>query len=120
MKKCFVQLIVLIALAAAGPAFAETIRLQFDGSSPQVSYAAERLGSVLTAQRHAIAQPGRPADFSVVLSLDSHALKPEAFTATWRRSRPRSRLDAMRRAFDVSTRGDARVSRATNRSALSA
>lgn len=82
MKKSVVKLLALLVWAAAAPALGDTVRLQFDVSSPQASYAAARLASALKAQGHTIAQPGRPGDFNAVLSLDSGALKPEGFTTT--------------------------------------
>ena len=83
MKKTVMRLAaVLIAWTTAAPALGETVRLQFDASSPQASYAAERLASALEAQNHAVAPPGGSGDFEVVLSRDSGTLKPEAFAVT--------------------------------------
>ena len=86
MRKHVARLLALLLWAAASPAFAERVHLQFDSSSPQASYAADRLAAALRAQKHDIATKRGRNDFVVNLAIDGGRLKPEEF-ATAVRSR---------------------------------
>lgn len=76
------RFLALLLCTASSPAFADTVRLEFDASSPQASYAAEQLAHALRAQRHDIAKDAQKGAFVLTLSIRADQLKPEAFATT--------------------------------------
>jgi len=87
MKSHLARFVALLFGVLSGPALADTVRLQFDASSPQASYAAERLAETLRVRKHEIASKPGHDDFVITLAADDTRLKPEAFaTTTGRRS----------------------------------
>jgi hypothetical protein len=77
--KPFARICLVFLWCVASPAWAETVRLEFDRSNPQASYAAERLSAALREQKHEVAQTGQSGALVVSLSLDADRLRPEAF-----------------------------------------
>ena len=72
-------LLALALLMTAEIAVARPIRLQFDHSNPQATYAADRLSDALESQGHRIVTSRTPGDFVISLAVDHERLGPEGF-----------------------------------------
>lgn len=69
----------VLLFAAASTAFSQTVRLEFDPSSPQVDYAAERLAASLVDSDYLLAASAKRDQMVISLEVDSTGLAPEAF-----------------------------------------
>lgn len=65
-----------------GPAVAETVRIEFDRTSPQISYAADRLIAAVEHAGHSVDEMSRPDAFPISIEIADGLIGEGAFSTT--------------------------------------
>lgn len=73
-------LMILLAFSCINNAWAESVAMIYDESSPQASYAARKVGEALTNHGHKLQKQHKDYDYLISIGTHPERLQPEAFS----------------------------------------